>query len=204
MEDVLDLYAEAYDPKRPVVCFDELPYQLLAEVNAPLPTAPGTPKRQDYEYERKGHCSLFIGFEPLTGQRVVSVRERRTAQDFAQEMQQLVARHPDAEVIRVVLDNLNTHSPAALYQTFPPEEARRLTQKLEFHHTPKHGSWLNQAEIEWSVLTRQALQGRLAYIEIIEARVKPWQDERNQRRATVDWCFSTAHARTKLARLYPQ
>lgn len=137
MEDVLDLYAEAYDPKRPVVCFDELPYQLLAEVNPPLPTEPGKPKRQDYEYERKGHCSLFISFEPATGQRFVSVRERRTAQDFAQEMQQLVARYPNAEVIRVVLDNLNTHSPAALYQTFSPEEARRLTQKLEFHYTPK-------------------------------------------------------------------
>ena len=204
MEDVLDLYAEAYDPKRPVVCFDELPYQLLAEVNPPLPTEPGKPKRQDYEYERKGHCSLFISFEPATGQRFVSVRERRTAQDFAQEMQQLVARYPDAEVIRVVLDNLNTHTPAALYQTFSPEEARRLTQKLEFHYTPKHGSWLNMAEIEWSVLTRQALQGRLADIETIEARVEPWQDERNHRRATVNWCFSTAHARTKLARLYPQ
>lgn len=204
MEDVLDLYAEAYNPKRPVVCFDELPYQLLAEVNAPLPAEPGKPKRQDYEYERKGHCSLFIGFEPATGQRFVSVRERRTAQDFAFEIQQLVARYPEAEVIRVVLDNLNTHTPAALYQTFSPEEARRFTQKLEFHYTPKHGSWLNQAEIEWSVLTRQALQGRLADIPAIKARLEPWQDERNQRRATVNWCFSTTHARTKLARLYPQ
>jgi len=215
MEDVLDLYAEAYDPKRPVVCFDELPYQFLGEVNAPLPAEPGKPKRQDYEYERKGHCSLFIGFEPLTGQRQVSVRERRTSQDFAKEMQQLVARYPEAEVIRVVLDNLNTHTPAALYQTFAPEEARRLTRKLEFHYTPKHGSWLNMragpggavlpktAEIEWSVLTRQALKGRLADIPTVEARVNPWQNERNYRRATVNWCFSTAHARTKLARLYP-
>ena len=204
MEDVLDLYAKAYDPKRPVVCFDELPYQLLAEVNAPLPAEPGKPKRQDYEYERKGHCSLFIGFEPATGRRFVSIRERRTAQDFAQEMQQLIARYPDAEVIRVVLDNLNTHTPAALYQTFAPEEARRLNQKLEFHYTPKHGSWLNMAEIEWSVLSRQALQGRLGSIQAVAARVKPWQEERNRRRATVNWCFSTAHARTKLARLYPQ
>ena len=134
MEDVLDLYAEAYDPKRPVVCFDELPYQLLAEVNEPLPVAPGKPKRQDYEYERKGHCSLFICFEPLTGQRRVSVRQRRTAQDFAHEMRQLAARYPDANTIRVV-DNLNTHTPAALYQTFSAEEARRLTQKLGFHYT---------------------------------------------------------------------
>lgn len=130
MEDLLDLYAEAYDPKRPVVCFDELPYQLLAEVNAPLAAQPGTPQRQDYEYERKGHCSLFISFEPAVGQRHVSVKERRTSSDFAKEMQQLVGRYPDADAIRVVLDNLNTHTPAALYQTFSAEEARRLTRKL--------------------------------------------------------------------------
>lgn len=203
MEDVLDLYAEAYDLKRPVVCFDELPYQLLAEVNTPLSAEPGKPKRQDYEYERKGHCSLFIAFEPLTGQRQVTVRERRTNADFAQQMQQLVASYPEAEVIRVVLDNLSTHTPAALYQTFAAEEARTLTQKLEFHYTPKHGSWLNMAEIEWSVLSRQALKGRLPDIAAVDARINPWQVERNQRRATVNWCFSTAHARTKLARLYP-
>ncbi len=203
MEDVLDLYAEAYDPRRPVVCFDELPVQLLAEVNDPLPAEPGKPKRQDYEYERRGHCSLFIAFEPLTGQRQVTVRERRTNADFAQQMQHLVASYPEAEVIRVVLDNLNTHTPAALYQTFPADEARRLTQKLAFHYTPKHGSWLNMAEIEWSVLARQALKGRLPDLAAVEARINPWQAERNQRRATVNWCFSTAHARTKLARLYP-
>ena len=204
MEDVLDIYAEAYDPRRPVVCFDELPMQLLAEVNEPLAIEPGKPKRQDYEYERKGHCSLFIAFEPLTGQRQVTVRERRTNADFAQQLQLLVARYPDAKVIRVVLDNLNTHTPAALYQTFPADEARRLTQKLEFHYTPKHGSWLNMAEIEWSVLSRQVLKGRLPDLAAVEARVDPWQAERNQRRATVNWCFSTAHARTKLAQLYPQ
>lgn len=143
MEDVLDLYAEAYDPRRPLVCFDELPLQLLAEVTQPLAAEPGTPKRQDYEYERKGHCSLFIAFEPAVGQRHITMSERRTSTDFARQMQQLVARYPDAEVIRVVLDNLNTHTPAALYQTFPADEARRLTQKLAFHYTPKHGSWLN-------------------------------------------------------------
>jgi transposase len=203
MEDVLDLYAEAYDPQRPVVCFDELPVQLLAEVNEPLPAEPGRLKRQDYEYERKGHCSLFIAFEPLTGQRQVTVRERRTNADFAQQMQQLVASFPEAEVIRVMLDNLSTHTPAALYQTFPADEARRLTQKLEFHYTPKHGSWLNMAEIEWSVLSRQALKGRLPEIVAVEDRINSWQAERNQRRATVNWCFSTTHARTKLARLYP-
>lgn len=202
MEDVLDLYAEAYDPRRPVVCFDELPLQLLAEVNEPLPAEPGQPKRQDYEYKRKGHCSLFISFEPAVGYRQVTVSERRTNSDFAQEMRQLVGRYPNADVIRVVLDNLNTHTPAALYQTFPAEEARRLTRKLEFHYTPKHGSWLNMAEVEWSVLVRQALSGRLADIAAVESRVTPWQAERNQRRTTVNWCFSTAHARTKLARLY--
>ncbi len=203
MEDVLDLYAETYDPKSPVVCFDELPFQLLSEVNAPLPTEPGKPKRQDYEYERQGHCSLFISFEPAVGYRQVSVSKRRTSQDFAKEMRQLAARYPDANTIRVVLDNLSTHTPAALYQTFSAEEARKLTQKLEFHYTPKHGSWLNMAEIEWSVLARQALQGRLADIPTVEARVDPWQSKRNQTRATVNWCFSTAHARTKLAQLYP-
>ena len=135
MEDVLDLYAEAYDPKRPVICFDELPYQLLSEVDAPLPTEPGKPKRQDYEYQRQGHCSLFISFEPAVGYRQVSVSKRRTSQDFANEMRQLAARYPDADTIRVVLDNLSTHTPAALYQTFPAEEARKLTQKLEFHYT---------------------------------------------------------------------
>ncbi len=203
MEDVLDLYAEAYDPRRPVVCFDELPYQLLAEVNAPLAAQPGTPKRQDYEYQRKGHCSLFIRFEPAVGYRQVTVSQRRTSSDFAREMQQLVGRYPNADVIRVVLDNLNTHTPAALYQTFSAEEARRLTRELEFHYTPKHGSWLNMAEIEWSLLARQTLKGRLADIAIVEIRVDPWQTQRNQNRATVNWCFSTAHARTKLARLYP-
>lgn len=203
MEDVLDLYAEAYDPRRPVVCFDELPYQLLAEVNAPLAAEPGKPKRQDYEYERKGHCSLFICFEPAVGHRQVTVSQRRASSDFAREMCQLVGRYPNADVIRVVLDNLNTHTPAALYQTFPAEEAHRLTRKLEFHYTPEHGSWLNMAEIEWSVLSRQALNGRLTDIAAIEARVEPWQMERNQRRATVNWCFSITHARTKLARLYP-
>jgi len=195
-----------------VVCFDELPVQLLAEVNKPLPADPAQPRRQDYEYKRKGHCSLFISFEPDVGYRQVTVSERRlpppaeaygTSSDFAQEMRQLVGSYPNANVIRVVLDNLNTHTPAALYQTFPAEEARRLTRKLEFHYTPKHGSWLNMAEIEWSVLARQALKGRLPDIATVQARINPWQVDRNQCRATVNWCFSTAHARTTLARLYP-
>ncbi len=143
MEDVLDLYAQPYDPLRPVICFDELPYQLLRDVLAPQPCAPGRPAREDYAYAREGMCNLFMSFQPLQGWRHIDVTARRTSQDFAYQMQALVDVHfPDAEVIRVVLDNLNTHTPAALYQTFAPAEARRLTQKLEFHYTPKHGSWL--------------------------------------------------------------
>lgn len=203
-EAVPELYAEADNPKRPVVCFDELPFQLLAEVNAPIPPEPGKPKRQDYEYERKGHCSRFIAFEPLTAKRHVGVRQHRTNADFAQEMQALVARYREADTLRVVLENLSTHTPAAPYQTFPVEEARRSTSKLDFHHTPKHGRWLNRAEIEGSVLARQALKGRLADVAALEACVKPWQNVRNHKRATVDWCFSTSDARTKLAQLYPQ
>jgi transposase len=202
MEDILDLYALPYDPKRPVVCMDELPYQLLADIQPPLPSKPGKPQRQDYEYERKGHCSVFLLFEPLAAWREVQVREQRTKEDFTQVMRHLVARYPDAEVIRVVLDNLNTHSPAAFYSTLAPEEARQLTQKIEFHYTPKHGSWLNMAEIEFSALSRQALKGRLPDIASVHARAIPWQETRNQHEVTVKWCFNVADARTKLARLY--
>jgi transposase len=204
MEEVLDLYAQGYDPKRPVVCFDELPYQRLADQSAPLPLKPGKAKRFDYEYERKGHCTLFVTFEPQACWREVTVRERRTSQDFASEMQRLVDRYPEAEVIRVVLDNLSTHTPAALYQSFPAEEARRLTRKLEFHYTPKHASWLNMAEIEFSALSRQALADRLPDIATVEARTQAWQVARNEQGLTVNWCFKVSDARTKLARLYPQ
>jgi len=162
MEDVLDLYAAPYDPRRPVVCFDELPYQLLRDAVEPHAGTPGRPRREDYEYKREGTCNLFISFQPLQGWRHVDVTAHRTAQDFAHQMQALVDVHfPDADVIRGVVDNLNTHTPAALYQTFPPAQARRLTEKLEFHYTPKHGSWLNMVEIELSVLARQWLDQRL-------------------------------------------
>ncbi len=204
MEDVLDLYAEPYDPQRPVVCFDELPYQLLDHVVAPEPPVPGHPAREDYEYERKGTCNLFIAFQPQQGWRHVEVTERRTAQDFAHQMRRLVDdQFPNAERIRVVLDNLNTHTPAALYQTFAPAEARRLTQKLEFHYTPTHGSWLNMVEIELSVLARQCLHQRLPDRERIERVIAPWEARRNTSRATVDWRFTVKHARTKLKELYP-
>jgi len=204
MEDLLDLYAEEFDPLRPVVCFDELPYQLVAETCLPLPLQPGKPLRYDYEYRRNGTCNLFMFFQPLASWRHVEVTEQRTKRDFAYRMKDLVDVHfPEAEVIRVVLDNLNTHSPAALYEVFEPQEARRIVRKLEFHYTPKHGSWLNMAEIEISVLERQCLDRRLAEVPIVRSEVAAWETLRNDQRATVDWRFTTTKARSKLEFLYP-
>ncbi len=204
MEDVLDLYAESEDPAQPRICFDEFPYQLVAETRLPLPLQPGKPARYDYEYQRKGTCNLFMFFQPGAGWRHVKVTERRTKQDFAHCMKDLVDLHfPEAEVIRVVLDNLNTHTPASLYATFAPEEARRLVRKLEFHYTPTHASWLNMAEIEISVLDRQCLDRRLPEIGLVCSEVTAWEDRRNQQRATVDWQFTNNKARSKLEYLYP-
>jgi hypothetical protein len=172
MEDVLDLYEQRYDPSRPVVCFDEKPVQLLAETRVPRPAKPGRPRRYDYEYERKGTANIFMAVEPLRGWRQVTVTDRRTKLDFALQMQQLVDVHyPDADRIRVVLDNLNTHKPASLYEAFPAAEALRLLKRLEFHYTPKHGSWLNMAELELSVLSRQCLQRRIGDREILVQEV---------------------------------
>ena len=204
MEDVLDLYAEAPDPQRPRVCFDEVPYQLVGEQRAPLPTAPGQPARYDYEYQRNGTANLFMAVQPEAGWRHVAVTDSRTKQDFAHQMRALVDEHfPEADVVRVVLDNLNTHTPAALYETFSPAEARRLTSKLEFHYTPTHGSWLNMAEIENCVLSRQCLERRLATSDLLRHEVAAWQARRNAMRATIDWRFTSPTARTKLSRLYP-
>jgi hypothetical protein len=204
MEDVLDLYAEPYDAQRPQVCLDERPCQLLEERVAPLPLAPGQPRRVDYAYERAGTCNLFMLFEPLGGWRNVKVTERRTKVDFAHCLKDLVDVHfPQAQVIRVVLDNLNTHTLGALYEAFPAEEARRIARKLEFHFTPLHGSWLNMAEIELSILSRQCLRRRLPDLAAFQLQTAAWQAERNAKRATVHWAFSTSHARTKLVRLYP-
>ncbi len=204
MEDLLDLYAEDFDPRRPVVCFDELPYQLVAETCLPLPLQPGKPLRYDYEYRRNGTCNLFVFFQPLAGWRHVEVTEQRTKRDFAYRMKDLVDVHfPEAEVIRVVLDNLNTHSPAALYEVFEPQEARRIVRKLEFHYTPKHGSWLNMAEIEISVLDRQCLDRRLADVPTVRSEVLAWEALRNDHHATVDWRFTTTKARSKMQYLYP-
>lgn len=203
MEDVLELYAEPYDPQRPLVCFDEASKELHAEVVAPLLPRPGRPACTDYEYRRAGTANLFLCVEPLTGQRSVTVTKQRTKADFAQQMQYLCeVLYPEAQTIRVVLDNLNTHSPGALYAVFAPEKARRLTKRLEFHYPPKHASWLNMAELEFSVLQRQCLARRLASREELTAEVAVWQAERNQARVTIDWSFRVADARVKMAHLY--
>jgi hypothetical protein len=204
MEDLLDLYAEPYDPARPVVCFDETSKQLVAETRASLPMAPGQPERVDYEYERNGTANLFLLCQPLSGWRHVAVTDQRTKQDFARQMRALVDRHcPDATTIRVVLDNLNTHTPAALYEAFPPAEARRILRKLEFHYTPVHGSWLNMAELEFSMLGRQCLGRRIADRDTLATEVAAWQTARNEQRATIRWQFTVEDARRKLHRLYP-
>lgn len=204
MEDVLDLYHEPYDPLRPVVCFDEGTKQLISETQIPLAMRPGQPQRFDYEYERHGTCNLFIFSEPLVAWRNVEVTDQRTMIDYAHCMKYLAdERYPDALVIRVVQDNLSTHKLAALYEAFPPEEARRLAQRLEFHYTPKHGSWLNIAEIELNVLTSQCLDRRIGDKETLIQEVSAWTIDRNQRAASVNWQFMTEDARIKLKRLYP-
>ncbi len=204
MEDVLELYAEPYDATRPKVNFDETSKQLIKETRQPLPAQPGRPERFDYEYQREGTRNLFLFIEPQAGFRHVSVTEQRTMKDFAHQMKWLVdVAYPQAEVIRVVMDNLNTHKAASLYEAFEPEEARRIVKKLEFHYTPKHGSWLNMAEIELSVLQRQCLNRRLADEATLVHEVEAWEKERNKKQATIDWRFSVTDAREKLKRLYP-
>jgi hypothetical protein len=204
MEDVLDLYAAPYDPQRPMVTFDETSKQLIGETRQPLPTQPGQPARYDYEYKRNGTRNIFLFCEPQAGWRHVAVTAQRTMEDFAHQMKWLVdERYPHADVIRVVLDNLNTHKPGSLYETFPPAEAHRLRQKLEFHYTPKHGSWLNMAEIELSVFARQCLQRRLATEATLVHELAAIEATRNAAQATIHWQFTTAAARVKLAHLYP-
>jgi hypothetical protein len=204
MEDVLDLYGEPYQEKRPVICFDERPCQLLGEVYAPLPMQVGQPRRQDYEYERNGTANLFMMCQPLAGWREVKVTDHRKKGDFAECMRELVDIHfPDAEIIRVVLDNLNIHSPGSLYETFLPQEARRILRKLEFHFTPKHGSWLNMAEIELAILSRQCLKQRLPDQEQLVHQTQSWTAQRNTQQAKINWCFDVQQARTKLIHLYP-
>jgi len=204
MEDVLALYHEPYDPLYPLVCFDETSKQMIKETRLPIPARPGQVRRCDYEYERNGVRNLFLFFEPLAGQRHLKVTERRTKKDWAQCMKHLVDDlYPDAKKVRVVLDNLNTHNPAALYELFAPSEAKRILEKLEFHYTPKHGSWLNMAEIEFSVLARQCLNRRIADADLLSREVSAWESMRNTNASKVNWQFTTDDARIKLKRLYP-
>jgi hypothetical protein len=204
MEEVLAVYTRPYDPRRPWVCMDEVSKQLVAETRQPLSTKPGQAACYDYEYQRHGVGNLFLFFDPLQGWRHVAVTERRTRQDWAWAMKTVVdSYYPDADLITVVLDNLNTHVPAALYATFPPAEARRLRRRLEFVYTPKHGSWLNMAEIELSVVSRQCLNRRLADRATLTHEVAAWEEQRNALGVAVDWRFTTADARIKLKRLYP-
>ena len=204
MEDVLEVYKLPHDPKKPLVCMDESSKQQIKEIRTPIPMKEGRPERFDNEYERNGVSALFMFFAPLEGWRHVEITDRRTAADWAMQIKQLVdVYYPEAEVIRLVMDNLNTHTPASLYKVFEPAEALRIASKLEIHYTPKHGSWLNMAEIELSILSRQCLNRRIPDQSTLKSEVAAWEGLRNQSRAKMDWRFTTEDARIKLKRLYP-
>lgn len=205
MEEVLDLYHRPYNPHIPLVCMDEQPVQLIQETRKPLPAAPGKPEKVDYEYERKGTANIFMFTEPLQGTRHVRVTEHRTAVDWAHEVRDLLERrYPEVERVCLVCDNLNTHGLGSLYEAYPPEQAWALAKRLEIHHTPKHGSWLNIAEIELSALTGQCLDRRIPDIETLRHATKAWEKRRNEHHKGVAWQFTTQNARIKLKRLYPQ
>lgn len=204
MEDVLDIYAQPHDSSRPVVCVDEGGKQLIGDVREPLPVRVGSPAKQDSEYQRGGMANLFMVFEPLAGQRRVAVTERKTSVDFAALLRRLADEwYAEAKQIVLVCDNLNTHTVAALYEAFPPAEARRLAERFEWHYTPKHGSWLNMAEMELSVVARQCLDRRIPDLATLREEVRLWETERNAAVVTVDWQFTTTDARIKLKKLYP-
>ena len=204
MEDILELYQRPYDPNKPLICMDEASKQLVKETRRPIGAKPGQPARYDYEYERNGVCNIFMFYEPFGGKRYVSITDRRTKRDWANQIKELLDVHfPSQEKIVLVVDNLNTHNGSSLYETFSPEEARRLLNRLEIHYTPKHGSWLNIAEIELRVLSGQCFNRRIPNRQILENEVAAWQDQRNFKQAKVDWQFSNDHARIKLKRLYP-
>jgi hypothetical protein len=204
LEDVLEVYHRPYDPQRPLVCLDEASRQLIGEVLQPIPARPGQPERFDHEYVRNGTANLFMAFEPLLGWRAIAVTERRTAKDFAAVVRWLVEEvHEQAKKVVLVVDNLNTHKASSLYEAFPPEQARRIAERIEWHYTPKHGSWLNMAEIELSVLQRQALGQRIESQEQLARITGAWEEERNERGVEVKWRFTTADARIKLHKLYP-
>jgi len=204
MEDVLEVYQRPYDPKRPQVCLDEASKQLIGETRRPVPVKPGQPARVDYEYVRNGTANLFMVFEPLAGKRYVKVTDRRTKKDWARCVKELVdKRYPAAEKIVLVMDNLNTHALPSLYEAFEPSEAKRIADRIKIHYTPKHGSWLDMAEIELGILSRQCLDRRIASIDVLKREVSAWQRDRNTRVTKVNWRFTMADARVKLKRLYP-
>jgi hypothetical protein len=203
MENILDVYKRPYDPQNPVVCMDECPKQLIAETRVPIPALPGQPEKHDYEYKRCGMYNVFIACEPLAGNRMVKVTERKTKQDWALFMEDIAHQYEMAEKITIVMDNLNTHEPGSFYETFSPENAKTMWSRFEFVYTPKHGSWLNIAEIELNVLTGQCLNRRIDDIEVVRKEVLAWENNRNNKNAKVNWRFTTEDARIKLSRLYP-
>jgi len=205
MEDVLEIYHMPYDPNYPVVCMDESCKQLIGEVRKPMPCVPGKPARMDDEYIRNGVVEIFMEVEPLAGRRHVAITERRTRKDWAMQIKQMLdERYPSAVKVRLVMDNLNTHTIASLYETFEPKEARRLAERLDIHYTPKHGSWLNMAEIELSALKGQCLDRRIPDITTMQAEVAAWENDRNNSAKNIVWQFTTPDARIKLKRLYPK
>jgi hypothetical protein len=203
MELVLDVYKRPYDERFPVICMDESPRQLIDEVKVPIPASPGQPARYDYEYKRCGTCNIFMANEPLAGKRMVEVTESKTKVDWAFFVEKIASHYKEAKKITLVMDNLNTHTPGSFYEAFAPEKAKALWNRFEFVFTPKHGSWLNMAEIELNVLTGQCLKRRIAKIEVMRNEVKAWESGRNRMNATVNWQFTTEDARIKLNRLYP-
>ena len=203
MERVLDVYKRPYDPRRPVVCMDETPRQLIRETRVPVPARPGAAARHDYEYERCGVCNVFMAVEALAGWRIARVTPRKTRTDWARFLEEIAARYGEAERITLVMDNLNTHTPGSLYETFPPADAKGLWDRFEFVYTPKHGSWLNMAEIELNVMIKQCLDRRIDTIAEMQAEVQAWERRRNNRKATINWQFTCGDARIKLRRLYP-
>ena len=203
MERVLEVYKRPFDPRYPVVCMDESPKQLIGETRIPIPASRGIPARHDYEYRRCGMCNIFLACEPLAGKRMVAITERKTKQDWAYFLQEIVGRYKSADKITLVMDNLNTHTPGSFYETFPPDKAKALWDKVEFVYTPKHGSWLNMAEIELNVLTGQCLNRRIDDLKVVMKETRAWQELRNNKNAKINWQFQIENARIKLSRLYP-
>ena len=202
MEDVLKVYAKPYNPKRPLICLDEKQTQLLGDVRKSIPAKPGKIAKQDYEYERKGTCSIFVAIEPKAGKRYVEVREQRTRKDFAEVVENIFNRYPEAKGIDLVVDNLNTHNEKSFYEAFDKEKAEKILSKIKFHHTPKHGSWLNMSEIEISTLTRQCLKARIPTIKMLRRKVKKWQYKRNKLKIRINWSFSKKDAKNVFPELY--